>query len=184
MLDYFKGKKNLQLLLEFRNDLVQYFRFENNHNSDEYSSISSEVQRKIPKIEQIYRMVGEPDYIFYAPPPIVGGISGNIPLYRNLEKRSEFKIPKTTYLNSLDRVIGKYENILPILKRKLYNPFYWLFERGIFQVIRYLVTMLGFNYERIEGTWKDKAVKLISFIGTIIGIVTGILELIQYSSGK
>ncbi|GAF99739.1 unnamed protein product, partial [marine sediment metagenome] len=145
--------------------------------SKEFDKARSEINRLVPRLHAVMNQVGQPTHAVISPPAATGGLAGPVHIFSNLVRRHHFNIDEGTYFDLLDHTLGRYDVVLPGLKRKLYNPFYWIFERGLFPFIRYCIELPGFNYSRIENSFWDKIIKTITLLTALGGLVKWIFEL-------
>lgn len=192
---YFEAKRNRQFLIDFRAKLAAYFAELNNafegpgvfgepiyKESKTLDSMRTEINRLIPFVHYATGSVGQSVSVYYSPPPAVGGLAGEIDIFTNLGKKHDFGLTEEIYFDTIDQAIGKYDLYLPRLKKQLFNPFYWIFERAAFRFIRYVIELLGFNYSKIENSVTEKIIKFVTFITTILGLIKVVLELMKPSS--
>jgi len=69
-----------------------------------------QINRALDEIHKIISAAGVSTVIGYAPPPITGGLAGNIDVLLNVFNIQRYGISPNTILDQIDRAIGIYEN--------------------------------------------------------------------------
>jgi len=182
---YWEAKRRLDLLRAYRQKIVDYYA--NAHwdpyhqywdDTEETSELRREINEGMRDVAVATRFVGITTEIYYAPPPAIGGIAGNMSLLDNVLNLPRFQISHTDLLDQLDQAIGIYKSWVGPLWRKLFNPFYWIGQglSRIAEVPFRILDSVGFNGTRAEGSVWGKLAKAVIQFGAGIGTVLTILE--------
>lgn len=116
--------------------------------------------------------------VTWTPPPMIGGYIQQVDLIGNIFGLSAFDIPSQTVFDSLDRAIGAYENECRKLRRKSFNPFYWMgivivwFLRLPFK----LLGAAGFNAAKAEKSLSGKLVKVVMGLAAFTAAILKIAD--------
>lgn len=95
------------------------------------------------------------------------------------ELADKYNVHPQRIVNYLESVIGAYEAALPNLRRKLYNPFYWLglFVRSVIRIPFAFLDGLGLDVQPVE---VSRVGKLIKIVWTVL-VLGGVTFLGAYS---
>ncbi len=122
--------------------------------NDKSMDARRQINRIMDDLILSFDLVGISHVVTYTPPPIIGGYVQNIDVLLNLFDIWRWQLDPNTVKDFTERAIGAYEREFYRLRRKVFNPLYWL---GIFFVwflrlpFRFL-TAAGFNGTKIEGS--------------------------------
>ena len=172
--------KEKEYLIEFKNKLQQLH--SQNASSYRAATVNADnadlrewLNRAIPLATAYVVRARQSPRIHYAPPPAVGGLTGEIDLLANLFNLGRLQIPVTMVYDLIDRAIGVYEYQDSQKWKNWINPLYWIGE-----IIRFpfgLLRFAGFDGLKFEASWFGKFYKLI--IG-LIAVVVSIFELYNF----
>lgn len=170
---FWECRRRLEQLVEFRK--VAYDYFSNIRYADwmargcpptmnETSQRArNQINLMMHDVADCFDLMGVPHSITYTPPPIIGGYVRSIDLIGNIFDLWQFEIQSSHLFDCTDRAIGAYQREGLNLRRKLFNPFYWLglllvwFLRLPFKFL----TAAGFNGQKLEGSLTGKIVKVV-----------------------
>jgi hypothetical protein len=188
---YWECKRRLRALREFRSHVETYFSNTEfggpfGHPDEQQAARNARLQinRRLGDVEASFRLVGEPSWIYYNPPAITGGITGDISLLANIFNLWRFQIPEQELFDRLDRAIGRYERKERRLYRQMFNPFFWLMWSlsRILSTPFQVLTVAGFDGAKAESSLTGKLVKaimgLVAFSAAALTVLhyLGILE--------
>ena len=125
------------------------------------------------EVQKYVRRIGIPGSIYYSPPPMVGGMAGNIGLFENIFHLRQFDISSTAIFDMLDKAIGNYTFFQKEYRRKIKNPFYWI-GRAI-RLPFSIFSFAGFDGGKIESSFFGKLYKLLAGLILLISAIVTIL---------
>jgi len=162
-------KRNL--LIEFKDKLKKYNQLQSKqYPNPQEESLRSElrewINRNIPLASSYIGQSGQSTTIYYSPPPITGGVRGNMDLFANIFQLNQYQISHSMIYDLLDRAIGTYDYWIKIKWRKWVNPFYWAGEliRLPFKILKFA----GFDGIKLEGSTIGKLYKFLAAFGAAI----------------
>jgi len=123
----------------------------------------SELNRVMGDVLISLELLRVPHVVNYQPPPRTGGYVQNLDVILNMFSLWEFQIGPEQVFDSTDRAIGAYERECEKLRRKSFNPFYWLgmlFTWGLGLPFK-LLGIAGFDATKAEASIVGKVVKLV-----------------------
>ena len=200
-----ENRNRLNILLEFRKLVVDYFNLEFEPPKSEPKSelakalravrgednktegqgqveIRAKINLMLNKISDAMYSAGIRPVLYYSPPPMIGGLAGNIDLVQNIFNLHRFQIGCDELLDFIERTIGIYENDKTRAKIRVFNPFFWigLIFDYIARLPIKLLGKLGFNQSKVEDSLFGKITKgLIWFLLSISGIAVSILTITE-----
>jgi len=184
--------RRINLLIEFRNLIVEYFNkveypglldydIEPRENV-EVQKIRSKINSILPEAHSIILASGITPNIYYSPPPAIGGIAGPVDMVNNIFHLHRFKINPRHLIDITERSIGIYEKDKNKALLRTINPFYW-----IVLIIDFIVSIpfrilgrVGFDQEKLEGSFIGKIVKGILYLVSVFAAFLTILEKLGY----
>ena len=182
--------RRLEILGEFRNDVVRYF--ENCEHPERAWMVDGPIenteavqarQRINSTVDQAQRIIeaaGIAPSMRWMPPRMMGGHVQQINLLLNLFELDRFQIPSQNAVDFIERAIGVYQSDRMAAIRRTINPFWWLF-RGLLWFARIPFVVLGavgFDAARMERSVLGKFFKaIISAIMTLVGMVAALLTI-------
>jgi hypothetical protein len=197
-MSYFKAKKDLALVLKFKPAVHQFWTLEDQAKRnvrqrtgmfdvetptqerrnireegarlEGYGAARSAVARGSRRVIELCYFHGIPIQAQSFPPPLIGGpvIPVNY-IAAILEDTSYAGIDKAVIDDRLNQLIGKCEEWVETTRRRLLNPFYWLYEAIAF-ILRIpfrLVEMTGFDVAKFEDQIWAKLFRLVE-LGVIV----------------
>jgi hypothetical protein len=92
-------------------------------------------------------------------------------LLDNVFDLPRFQIPHTDLLDHLDRAIGIYRSWIGPLRRKLFNPFYWIgWGLTLLAEVPFrILDAVGFNGAKAEGSILGRLTKAVIQFVTLVG---------------
>ncbi|MDP9351314.1 MAG: hypothetical protein M3P51_07220 [Chloroflexota bacterium] len=173
--NYWEAKDAIVRLSEFRSLYVTLTNAQYQHDLDQIPQLRSRLARLASPVHYDLKALGSGEelcQLFDA--PALGGRLHNAyftQVVLSNEVTQRYNIGSQSILDHLDRAIGAYESRLPTLRRKLYNPFYWL-GLLVLWVIRLpfaFFQALGLNARPVETSPAGPVIKLawIATLGTI-----------------
>lgn len=166
---YWEAKRRLELLTAYRQLVNDYYNqaewspFADWEDTEESAKIRQGINEGMYVVRLALNFVGITTVMYYAPPPAVGGIATDMALLDNVFNLPRFQIPHTKLLDNLDQAIGIYREWVPLLWRKLFNPFYWVgwLLYWIASIPFRLLDAAGFDGARAEGSLVGRIVRLL-----------------------
>lgn len=178
---YWEARRRLGVLEQFRRNAERYLQFATWtphggwHEDDNARSLRQQLNEGVHDVRAACSFVGVATHVYYVPPPITGGVAGDIDLLENFFNLPRFQIPQQQLLDRLDRAIGVYRGWLRPLWWRLFNPFYWigqLFARVAEAPFRILAAA-GFDASRVEGSFWGKLTKaVVQFLAATAALLT------------
>ena len=156
-----ENKRRLEVLGEFRNDVVSYFT--NSHSewmaeprieNAEAVQARRRINSTVDQAQRIIKAAGIPQIITWMPPPAVGGYVQQIHVFSNLFALARFQIPPKNAVDLIERALGVYQSDWTAAKRRTVNPFWWL-NRSLLWLLSIPFVFLGkigFDAARAEGS--------------------------------
>lgn len=173
-------KSQLQEIQTFRDDYTRYLEVGREDEelyavSEEAIALRAKLNRAIPLVTSNISSVGEPTHIYYSPPPMVGGIRGNLDLLANLFNLSTYQIAPQMVLDMLDRAEGRYNLFIKRRKYRLFNPIFWIGEliRIPFNILKFA----GFDSVKIELSLFGKIYKAAA---GLVALIVGLIKIWQF----
>ncbi len=119
-------------IIWFREQFLAYRNFDANPYPDQndeqhIQEIRTNLVRAVPVVGGYINSIGEPTHIYYRPPPITGGIAGEVDLLQNLFNPALHNTDQNV-LDMLERAIGRYDYYIENQWKKWVNPFHWIGE--------------------------------------------------------
>lgn len=167
------------IVAEFQKIYKEYLSLNSNEfkSRDQHSrqeELRQKINRLIPIVSSNIQFVGESVIIHYAPPPAVGGLSGQVDLLTNIFNRSI--MGRTTHtLDLLDRTIGRYDYLIQNRWKQYINPFYWIGE--VIRLPFHLLRFCGFNVSKWEFSIFGKIYKLLA---SLVALGAGLIKLYEF----
>lgn len=183
-LTFFEIKDRIDFLSGTRDKIVEYF----NDTEIGYglhiiegkkaSKIRSGLNMEINKAREYVLSSGVSTSLFYAPPPAIGGIQGNIDLFNNIFNLSRFEIDSQQIKDMIERSVGNYQNEKRPAILRTFNPFWWLFRltRSIAAVPFWMLKEAGINTTRFEKSIPGKLIKLVFDAVVFLAALLGVLK--------
>ena len=166
-------------IIKFRNTYIEFLNLSQvDYPSEEQQAriqlLRSEINRTTPLVISYLNNIGEATTIYYSPPPMIGGIRGNIDLIQNLLNPSIIQMEQMA-LDILDKGIGRYDYLIENQWKKWINPLHWIGE--MIRLPFHLLRFSGFNASKLEFSFLGKSYKLIAGIITLVG---GVIKIYQF----
>ena len=175
-----ENKRRLEVLGEFRNDVVSYF---NNSHSEwmtkarienaEAVQARQRINSTADQAQRIIKAAGIPQIIIWTPPPAVGGYVQQVHVFSNLFELARFQIPPKNAVDFIERALGVYQSDRTAAKRRTVNPFWWL-NRSLLWLLSIPFVFLGkigFDAARAEGSVWGKFFKLLVAASALLTIL-------------
>jgi hypothetical protein len=124
----------------------------------------------ISRVGHYLRACGVATTIHYSPPPMVGGLAGQIDLFSNLFNLQSYGVGPQWILDMVDRGIGTYVHLQEQHRRKRWNPLWWIGEliRAPFKIM----TWAGFNGRQAEASVFGKVYKAVAgFFALAVSVI-------------
>lgn len=184
--------RRINLLLEFRNLIVEYFnkvKFPGILDYDiepresvDLQKIRSKINNMLTETHSIVVASSIAPIIYYSPPPAIGGMSGHIDLINNVFHLHRFEVDTRDVIDIIERSVGIYEKDKNKALCRTINPFYWavLIIDFIVSIPFKILGRVGFDQERLEGSFVGKTVKSILYLITVFAAFLTILEKLGY----
>ena len=180
--------RRLEILGEFRNDVVRYFdncehpegawMLDSPIENTEAVQARQRINSTVDQAQRIIKAAGIPQTITWTPPPAVGGYVQKIHMLFNLFEFTRFRIPSQNAVDLIERAIGVYQSDRMAAIRRTINPFWWLF-RGLLWFARIPFVVLGavgFDAARMEKSVWGKFFKI-----TSVGLTAALLTIFNES---
>jgi hypothetical protein len=128
----------------------------------------------IPAVSRYVRKCGVSTSVYYTPPPIVGGMAGNIDLFANMYNLHQYEVPEEILVDLLDKAIGTYRFFQKEYKERIFNPFYWIGR--IIKIPFRIAEFAGFDPGKLEISIFGKLYKLIAALIILLASIATILQ--------
>lgn len=179
-----ENKKRIDLLIKFRNLVVEYFN--NLDISNQENKIAEQKRREINvilvKAHSAILAAGVSTSITQYPPPAVGGYVIHINVIDSIFDFDSLYLDRKFITDIIERAIGVYLNDRINSLLRTINPFYWLYI-----IIDYITSLpfvilgkVGFNQKKIEGSFTGKLIKAIISLIIVFASFLTILEKLGY----
>lgn len=178
----------IELLRHFRELVIHYFNnvtyrhFGISSENEEAQRARREMNRLWLEARQAIQAAGVSTSMYYAPPPAVGGLAGNVDLLANLYNLQRFQIPPQHVVDAIEQALGVYEHERPKALLRTLNPFYRL-GRALALVVSIpfrLIGLAGFDAKKAEDSWAGKLVKLMLGLLTTLATILTILDFLGW----
>ncbi len=188
-ISWWENKKRLQLLHEFREEVVTYF------NNSEYSwqaegmiendnakQARTKINRVMHEIHAIIKLARVNPVVTSTPPPAIGGYVKQVDVILNIFNLQPYQVSSDVILDHIDRAIGVYESNIGRSLRRTLNPFFWLGLTldYIVEVPFFLLGKVGFNRKKIEDSLIGRLVKTVFYLLSSLFYFLAILQLTGY----
>jgi hypothetical protein len=183
-LTIFEIKDRIEFLTITRDEIVKYF----NDTSTSYTGLErsegqgavklrSKINLNIHKAREYVFATGVNPYIYYTPPPMVGGHASNIDLFLNIFNLAIFQLDPRLLTDAIEQALGKYDNEQKSAIIRTFNPFWWLFKliKSIAYFPFWILQSAGVNTTKFERSFFGKIIKLIFDLAVFIAAVLAIL---------
>lgn len=110
------------------------------HQSSEAAKTRDLINPQIPEIIRSCALIGHSSSLSYTNPQ--RGVAAHIDVIINLFNLDSLRIPASRATDFLDRAIGDYQRLETTLRRKSWNPFYWI-RLGFFALLSLPFNVLG-----------------------------------------
>lgn len=183
---YWKSRNRLEVLREFR-DLVECY-FQNvvpttpgraPQENQSATGARVEINRRLPGAAVALSAAGMHCRVYYAPPPAVGGLAGEVDLLQEIFNLWRLRISHRRIIDCLDRAIGWYDEHTKWLFKQIFNPLFWLkwlfvkLLRMPFEILH----LAGYDVER----WEKSALgKLVKGVIGLVTFVAAFLKVLDY----
>lgn len=168
--------RRTKLLLNFKALIIAYF---NSTQVDPYRrevietdkspSLRTKINLALNKVSRVMRLSGVPTSIYYSPPPITGGLAGEIDLIQNIFNLHIYRIDVQQVIDVIERSIGIYRDDRFNSIARTVNPFFWI---GF--ILDFIVNLpfkilgkVGFNQKRVESSFIGKLMKGLLYLITV-----------------
>lgn len=179
-----ENKKRIDLLIKFRNLVVEYFN--NLDISNQENKIAEQKRREINvilvKAHSAILAAGVSTSITQYPPPAVGGYVIHINVIDSIFDFDSLYLDRKFITDIIERAIGVYLNDRINSLLRTINPFYWLYI-----IIDYITSLpfvilgkVGFNQKKIEDSFTGKLIKAIISLIIVFASFLTILEKLGY----
>jgi hypothetical protein len=185
---FLEVNKRINFLVKAKQDIIIYF---NNIDHDQpFDTIENEVaQRKRQEINLYLKKLrlniisaGVNTEMYYSPPPLLGGIRGNIDLFSNIFNLNTYRLDPRTIIDIIDQTVGIYNDEKIKAFIRTLNPFWWIWKiiRWIASLPFFILKEIGFNTEKIESNIVGKLIKLIVEVAIFLEASFAILSAFGY----
>jgi hypothetical protein len=142
-----------------------------------------EINRMLDDLALSFALLGIDPSLTWTPPPMMGGYVQHIDVIMNLFGLWRFEISPAIVFDNTERAIGAYERECRKLRRKLFNPVYWLglLIVGVLRLPFKLLGAAGFNAARVENSLFGKLTKVC--VGTVLffaAVIPAVLEVADH----
>ena len=175
-----ENTRRIEVLQEFRNDVVRYFdnskyewMLEGRTENTDAVQARQRINVTSDQAQRIIAAAGISELITWMSPRAVGGYEQQIQVFPNLFELHRFHIAPQYAVDLIERAIGVYQSDRPAALRRTINPFWWLF-RGFLWFARIpfaLLGALGFDVGRAEGSFFGKISKLLLATSAVLTIL-------------
>lgn len=141
---------------------------------EEKRQLRENLNLKMPAVSRYVRKCGVSTSVYYTPPPIIGGMAGNIDLLANMYNLDQYDVPEEVVFDMLDKAIGTYRLFQKEYKLRIINPFYWVGR--IIKVPFQIAKFAGFDPVKLEMSLFGKVYKLIAALIILLASVVTILQ--------
>lgn len=129
-----------------------------------------EMNLALPFVIDYLHSAGISTTIYYSPPPMLGGMAGNIDVFANIFQMHLLRLQFNPIPDMLIRGIGVYDYKIEILWKQRLNPLYWIGE--LIRLPFKLISFSGFNGTKLEFSFIGKTYKLmVSSVAVIVGMI-------------
>ncbi|MBT0654144.1 hypothetical protein [Geomobilimonas luticola] len=146
---------------------------------EEKRQLRENLNLKVPVVSRYVRNCGVSTSIFYTPPPIIGGMAGNVDLLANMYNLDQYDVSEEVLFDMLDKGIGTYRLFQKEYKERIINPFYWVGR--IIKVPFQIAKFAGFDPGKLEMSLFGKLYKLIA---ALIILLASIVTILQFCNVK
>ena len=173
--------RRLEILGEFRNDVVRYFdncehpegawMLDNPIENTEAVQARQRINSTVDQAQRIIEAAGIPQTITWTPPP--AGYVQQIHMLFNLFEFSRFRIPSQNAVDLIERAIGVYQSDRMAALCRTLNPLWWL-NRSLLWLLSIPFVFLGkigFDAARAEGSVWGKFFKLLLAASALLTIL-------------
>jgi hypothetical protein len=173
---YWEAQRRLNEVRVFRDLVREYFSHTTWDNMGrrrpmrDLSELRTRINARIPSTVINCYKVGQSVSVVYKHP--MYGIDGHVNVIENLFSLDSKRIPLATAFDYLDRTIGIYDKEIASLRKRQWNPFFWI-RLGFLWLIGAPFRLLGaagFNAVAVEQSFAGKLAK--ALWGLVIGLVT------------
>lgn len=141
---------------------------------EEKRQLRENLNFKMPAVSRYVRNCGVSTSVYYTPPPITGGMAGNIDLLANMYNLDQYDVPEEVIFDMLDKAIGTYRLFQKEYKLRIINPFFWIGRiiKAPFQIAKFA----GFDPAKLEMSLFGKLYKLIAALIILLAAIVTILQ--------
>jgi hypothetical protein len=150
---------------------------------DEIAYSRKSINLLTPKVSKYLMEAGTYPIVNYREPPAIGGrVFSNVDLMQNIFNLSNFDMPITMIVDSVQKGVGYYQDDLFGSFFRTINPFWWLWKLVV-KVIRIpfgIINWAGFDSDKLETSSGGKLYKSVAGISVFIaGLVTFLASIVQ-----
>jgi hypothetical protein len=187
---YWECKRRLNTLREFRQLVVTYIRgggvttLGRRVETPDSRAARDAINLRMGDAVKSCVLIGHSLTLYYSPPPVSGGLTGQINIVENLFQLDRFRIPYSKVLDLLDRAIGDYERSRAKLRRQSFNPFYWVWIgfTSLLSAPFSILTAAGFNGRAAEQSLLGKLIKAVEGFVLFLAALLHSLSLLGYET--
>ena len=181
---YWECRRRLQGLREFRRLVAEYCRntgFDSRglrHENAEARMLRSRINADLPEIMRSASLIGHSMCLTYG--NRAQGFAGEINLLTNLFNLDRQRIPVSKAFDAMDRAIGDYERLRNNLRRRSWNPFYWI-RMGFVTLLGLpfrLLGVAGFDGRAIEHSLTGRSIKAVGGLVIFLAALLQVLSLL------
>lgn len=135
----------------------------------------NDINLMMSEVVESFDLIKVSHVIMWTPPPMRGGPAQYIDIISNIFVIHGFQIPNQRVFDCTDQAIGAYQAELRKLRRKLFNPLYWVWVLLI--SIVQSPSRISRNVKDSWGGW-NRAEKL-ALISIIVAVIIGVVALMS-----
>lgn len=173
-------RKKRDQIIAFRDAYAEFLKIDlQRHASDvdiqRALQLRSIINKSVPLMTDFIRQIGQETSICYSPPPIIGGLAGDVDLLANIFNKNLRISPQNT-LDMLDKAIGRYDYWISHWWRPWLNPLRWIGE--IIRIPFYILRWAGFDGKKFELSLFGKGYKAV--VGTV-ALIVGVIKIYEFA---
>jgi len=181
--------KRTEFLIQAKKDIVDYFiNLNSEYPSEESANVAQLKRQKINlyliKLITYVKSAGIETSVYYSPPPVIGGLAGDIDIVANIFNLHGFDISPQMIIDKLDQSIGVYDDERTRALIRTFNPFWWLWKvfKWIANIPFWVLKEIGFNTSKIESSFLGKILKFIFEVVTFLAALFAVLNALGYNN--
>jgi hypothetical protein len=141
---------------------------------EEKRQLRENLNLKATAVSRYVRKCGVSTSVYFTPPPVIGGMAGNVDIFANMYNLHQYEVPEDVLVDQLDKAIGTYRFFQKEYKERIFNPFYWVGR--IIKLPFRIAEFAGFDPGKLEISIFGKLYKLIAACVIFLAAIATILQ--------